>query len=334
MFFKRQPKETPDELVNRLQKEDRVDQLGSELERYTPSKLNPKEKESFYHLRGIAAFQEGDRNRAFQLFKEGHEKCPESTDILFSLGQEYEARSQINEMFECFERCSFPAVSSDFTLAIARYAYLWDRPDLGSKYLEPIVEAYFQLGIVDDHFLHVRGLPFFSQTWSYFVAFCWMQKSYDPTDEFIKRSRSKLSDYNFDQINQFYDAHKNSDYTVYTAELSKYLKTQNNEFPPGYQQVQVAALKAVDNKDINSTIQMLKAVTLSENDFPWLRDILSIQIARSYWKAGSINDEVIERSKFIKSQQMLFEPEHAYAFSFLDYQEELKPIYKMANKTQ
>ena len=35
-------------------------------------------------------------------------------------------------------------------LAAARFAYLWDRPDKGARYLKEIAEAYFTLGILRD----------------------------------------------------------------------------------------------------------------------------------------------------------------------------------------
>ncbi len=99
MFFSRQPKESPDELANRLQQEGRIDRLEQELKRYNPAKLGTKEKASFYHLRGITAFQRGDRETAFKPFKEGQSECPDSAELRFSLGQEYQARGEINEMF-------------------------------------------------------------------------------------------------------------------------------------------------------------------------------------------------------------------------------------------
>ena len=63
-------------------------------------------------------------------------------------------------MFACFDGCVFPKVPSSYVLAAARYAYLWGDAERGSKYVAPIADAYFQLGIVDDHFLYVRGLPY------------------------------------------------------------------------------------------------------------------------------------------------------------------------------
>lgn len=334
MFFKRQPKETPDELANRLQQEGKIEQLEKELERYNPAKLGAKEKESYYHLRGIAAFQRGDRKTAFKRFKEGQRECPDSAEIRFSLGQEHEARGEIEEMLTCFDECEFPAVSSQFMLAAARYAYLWGHPDRGTKYLEPIKEGYFQLGIADDHFVYVRGLPFFSQTWSYLVTFAWMQDSYDATDEFLSRSKSKLSDYDFDRLGRYYDAHKRSDFGAYALELAKDLETQDSRFPSGYQRVQLEALRAVDGRDPDSTIRGLQSVELGENDFPWLSDVVLIHAARSYWKAGQTDEEATAREQFLSRQQMLFEPDHAYGFAFLDYQEQLRPLYQKTKGEQ
>lgn len=58
MFFYRAPKESPDELVQRLAKERRVDQLEREIKKYKPSKINPEWKERYYHIWGKAPFKQ------------------------------------------------------------------------------------------------------------------------------------------------------------------------------------------------------------------------------------------------------------------------------------
>lgn len=328
MSLNRQPSESPDDLANRLQKEGRIDQLERELQKYTPGELGSKEKESYYHIWGIAAFQRGDRETAFNRFRQGLKECPDSGPIRFSLGQEHEARGEIDAMFACFDGCAFPKVSSHFMLAAARYAYLWGRPEKGSVYLMPVVEAYFTLRIADDHFVFVRGLPFFSQTWSYLVAFAWMQRDYAMTDSLLKRSRSKLADYDFERLGRFYEAHKRSDYSDYAAELARDLVTRDARFPSGYQRVQLAALNAVDGRDPDAAIASLQGVALAGNDFPWLKDVVLIHTARCHRKAGRTEEEAAARATFLEHRKMLFEPDHAFAFAFLDYQEELRPVYQ------
>ncbi|MFZ4695082.1 MAG: hypothetical protein ACOYMV_08150, partial [Verrucomicrobiia bacterium] len=54
-----------DALANRLQAEGRSGDLEAELGRFDPKSLQGVEKESWYHLRGIAAFQRNDRPLAF-----------------------------------------------------------------------------------------------------------------------------------------------------------------------------------------------------------------------------------------------------------------------------
>ena len=71
----------------------------------------------------------------------------------------------------CFDKAVFPKAPAVFALAEARYAYLWDRTDKGWSYTEPLMPVYFSLKNLDTTFLHIRGLPFFQQTWSYLAAF-------------------------------------------------------------------------------------------------------------------------------------------------------------------
>jgi hypothetical protein len=328
MIFSRPPKETPDELANRLQREGRIDQLELELQRYKPGKLGPKDRASFYHLWGITAFRRGDRTTAFQRFQQGLHECPDSADIRFSLGQEHEARREIDQMFVCFDGCVFPKVSSAHALAAARYAYLWGDATRGTKYLVPIADAYFRLRIADDHFVYVRGLPFFGQTWSYLVAFAWMSCSYAATDELLERCKTKLSDYDFDRLGFFYECHKRSDYSTYADRLAQELQELDPQFPSGYRRTQLVALRTAQSTDTASAIAQLENIQLAENDFPWLRDVALVHKARLFWRAGNEDLEAISRSQFMAKQRMLFEPDHAYAFAFLDYQERLRPRYQ------
>jgi hypothetical protein len=160
-----------DELANRLAREGKADQIERELERFDPKELKGPERESWFHLWGITAFRRGDRSTAFARFRAAREACPTSSVIAFSLGQEHEARGEPALMFELFDACRFPKVPASHALVQARYAYLWDDLSRAESYIEPIFEAYWSLGIVDDTFLYIRGLPFFTQTWAYLAAF-------------------------------------------------------------------------------------------------------------------------------------------------------------------
>jgi hypothetical protein len=321
-------KESPDELANRLQREGRVADLEKELQKYSPADLSAKDRESYYHLWGITAFQRQDRAEAFRRFKLGFESCPDSQPLLFSIGQEHEHRREVDRMFECFDRCSFPTCSSAFMLAAARYAYLWNRPNKGTKYIRPIAEAYFKLGIADDHFVYVRGLPFFGQTWTYLVAFAALQGGFSETDDYLNRAAQKLSGYDFDPTRRFYDCVKKDDYAPAIADLEARLAKWDARFPSGYTRTQLAALKARSAKEAPSALLSLQNIPLAPNDFPWLADILTIHRAWAFRRGGDTEAEAAEVDRFLARQTMLFEPDHAVAFAFLPYQEYLKLRYQ------
>jgi tetratricopeptide (TPR) repeat protein len=334
MAFHRQPTLSPDDLANRLQREGKIDQLEGELQRYSVSDLSEKQKESYLHLWGITAFRRRDRAEAFRRFQEGLAACPDSKDLLFALGQEYEYRRETDRMFECFDRCSFPTTSSRFMLAAARYAYLWNRPDKGTVYVMPIAEAYFTLGVADDHFVYVRGLPFFSQTWDYLVAFALLSKDFRPTDEYLARAAKQLTEYDFQPVQQFYECVKRGDYAPSIKGLEARLKEWDSRFPAGYLRVKLAALKARCAGNVGEALAALDEVRLGTNDFPWLVDVLTIHKAWAYKKAGDTASETREVDRFFAKQPLLFEPDHAVSFAFLPYQETLKPRYQGGNVGQ
>ncbi|MBN1855160.1 MAG: hypothetical protein JW829_20685 [Pirellulales bacterium] len=130
MFWKRKrkPEATKsgenriDALANRLQQEGKLDQLESQLDKFDPRSLEEAERESWYHLRGIVPFQQGNRQLAFKRFQEGVRQCPDSGFMIFSLGQEHEFRGETGQMFECFDKALFPKVPAQYALAEARYA--------------------------------------------------------------------------------------------------------------------------------------------------------------------------------------------------------------------
>jgi tetratricopeptide (TPR) repeat protein len=328
MFFGRQPKESPDDLANRLQREGKTDQLERELQQYSVSKLSDKDKESYFHLWGIAAFRRRDRAEAFRRFREGLEACPDSQSLLFSLGQEHEYRCEIDRMFECFDRCSFPTTPFQFMLAAARYAYLWNRPDKGAAYVEPIAGAYFTLGIADDHYVYVRGLPFFSQTWNYLVAFALLTEDFRSTDGYFTRAAQQLSEYDFQSTQRFYECVKRDDYAPAIEQVEARLKEWDSRFPAGYLRVQLAALKARRAGNIGDALAALEEVRPGANDFPWLVDVLTIHKAWAYKRMGDTASEAAEVERFLARQPMLLEPDHAVSFAFLPYQETLKPRYQ------
>ena len=309
-------------------KDQKANLIEDALRKFNPSRLDAKEKETWHFYWGATAFRRGDRPEAFRRFSEAFSHCPESERIRFSLGQEYEAEGKPEKMAELFRSCHFPDISSRHLLTASRYCYLWNRIDDAIYFLGPIFEAYFNLRVADDNFLYMRGLPFFGETWSYFLCYSILQKDFQELKALTQRAQGELSDYDLDRLLLYLECWESGDFDAKIQQLEMSLSDTDPRFPSGYQQVQLVSLKSLRQPSGDT----LAAVRLSERDFPWLADVLLIHEARLAHVAG---DELKENElvdTFFQRQPLLFEPDHAANFALVNYQENLKPRYQQTRR--
>jgi tetratricopeptide (TPR) repeat protein len=307
-----------EELANGLAKRGKTADVETELDKLNRADFSESELESWYHLRGIAAFARGDRPLAMARFIEAHEKFPNSAAIAFSLGQEYEYVGNHEFMFDLFDRAIFPKVPARHALWQSRYAYLWGDLKRGVSYIEPVLDAYFQLGIADDTFLWIRGMPFFNETWGFMAAFAELMGDLDKLDAMTQRAASELKDIDVSDLTDFVSCMKTGDFTRYEASL---------DGGTGYERTRAAVIRALRQNGYTKAQEALNSVRLADNDFPWLHDILLLancEAARRF----EPNAEAEFLEKFFGRQQLLFEPHHAINFRLLEYQELLKRIYQ------
>lgn len=336
MFWKRKKSEQPmvgenriDAVANRLQQEGKIDRLETELARFDPSTLKGAERESWYHLRGIVQFQQGNRPLAFELFQEGVRECPDSGFLLFSLGQEYEFRGERDKMLECFDRALFPKVPAQYALAQARYAYLWGRTDKGWSYVEPLIPVYFKLKILDTTFLHIRGLPFFEQTWAYLAAFSQLDGNFGKLNDLTRRAEAECHDLDFDYLKAELAGFQSGDFAFLKEKLRSSIQaSKSGNFPFGYQAMRLNVLLAQEASDSQEAARFLDSVALAENDFPWLDDIRLLAKCEQAHKVGNSAQETALQAQFLARQPFLFEPDNAINFNLLRYQENLKDRFR------
>jgi hypothetical protein len=322
-----------EELANKLHQERRGNEIESSLQRFDYKSLTEREKESWHHLMGIEAMRRGDSNLALTRFREAVELFPEAQRIRFSLAQEQLNQGDIEQAFRNFDLCSFPSIPAAWALAQARYAYLWSFPERGVKCIRPIFKAYFDLRIADDHFLYVRGLPFFGQTWNYLVCFAWMQRDYSEAQQITNDAAAKLTDYDFESQKGFLNCFLSSDFTPFAENLRRSIQEWSKQnTPTGFQSMQLAGLTADLEPDFSTAEQSITAVQLKPNDFPWLEDVRTILLAKLNHKHGRPDEEKFKR-QFLQKQKLLFEPDHAVSFFLLEYQELLKHEYQRSKKT-
>ncbi len=315
-------------LVDKLQRDGQLDLLETELERYRSKRMNNAETESWHHFWGIAAFQRGDREQALYRFQQGHAECPDSSDIAFSLGQEYEFVADISKMLAVFDEVKFPKVSAAYALAQARYAYLWGRLEHALAYTLPLLDAYYELKIADDHFVYVRGLPFFGETWSYIGAFLELQGDLKQLDTITTEAEQKLADFDFSYLRDFIACIHSADFTNHMDGLRTQI-SEHEQFqaPTGVQATKLAILNAQGASQSATAFDHLHNVEITQEDFPWLSDMLLLgqcEVADRFDlpNADDLGDE------FVRRQALLFEPNHAFNFRMLAYQETLKPRFQ------
>jgi len=94
--------------------------------------------------------------------------------------------------------------------------------------------------------------------------------------------------------------------------------------PTGYIDTSIALYQSYEATDMNSSIDFLNKVIISEDDFQWLNDIITIAKAYIYNRYNETELENEHINSFLKNQPTLLEPEHLISFGLLHYQETIK----------
>lgn len=322
------PPNRVDELANALQREGRVGEFERELEKFDKAELSQAELESWWHIYGIAAFRAGRQQEATARFEEAYRRFPKSPHIRFSLGQQYVNARQLDRGFELFRSCVFPEIPCDYVMAQVRYAYLWNRYDDGRLMLRPFFKAFQELKILDDHFLYVRGLPFFGAWWSYLAALSILSGDTKELESVTEYVSSNCHDYDFEYLKAELVAYRDDKPEVMLPFVEKRLEGARPDFPNGYSFMKRAVLKGRNAASQGEADALLDSVTLKENDSPWLADIRTLakaEIARRFSNSEAENKHI---DAFMAKQAMLFEPDIALNFHLLRYQEHLKSRFQ------
>jgi tetratricopeptide (TPR) repeat protein len=325
----RQPESPPnrvDRLANELHRSGRARELEEELRRLDYSTLSPVEQESWWHLYGITAFQDRHDGEALRRFQEAYEKFPNSAPIRFSLGQQYVRTGDAERGFRLFRTCVFPQVSREFALAQARYAYLFDRYPDGMVFIQPFFDAYKKLRVLDTTFLWIRGLPFFETAWAYLATFSILSGELSVLEATTRWAAENCRDFNSNHLQALLKSCRYDNHEDLLKSREKHLSRRPAaNFPTGYTHMGIAVIHVRSADSLQAAQAILKGVTLSAQDFPWLGDVRTLAMAQAAERFGDRELAREQVGEFLKRQPMLFEPNIAVEFGFLRYQESLKP---------
>ena len=291
-------------------------------------RLAAGEQEMWYRARGIVEFRTNQRARATEIFEEGVRSFPTSVWLNYGLGQEYEGQGRIDEMAACFRHVRLEQVGSPTVLAMARYYYLWNRFEPGQIVIQPIFDRYYQLKGADDMFLYMRGLPMFDESFGYRATFARMAGKLDHARLELARARSELSDLDVDHHELDLEATKTGKWEPVLADLESRLKALDARTPTGQLRMKRAVLRCRAKGSVGAALAELDAVHLTPDDHAWLADIRTLARAEQFRRFQLPDREQAALAEFWPRQALLFEPNHAFNFGFLDYQETLKPHYQ------
>ena len=319
------PMNRVDQLANNLYRTGRAHELEGELQKLDYSSLSPGEQEAWWHAYGICALQAGHEQDALRRFTEAYAKFPDSPSIRFSLGQQYIRTGQASLGFELFRACAFPRISREYTLAQARYAYLFDRYEDGFLFLRPLFDAYQQLRVLDDHFLYMRGLPFFGTAWAYLAAFAMLSGNFAELEAITRYVVENCHDYDLEQMQAQLHACRDGVLDDLLRCRQTRLASLPANFPRGYGRIAIAVIQARQASSFEEAQRFLGEVPLTAEDFPWLEDVRTLAIAAVAHHFAIEATERSQREAFLERQPMVFEPDHAVNFLLLRYQEQLKP---------
>ena len=333
-FKKKKMPDTPPvdrvaQAANALPPQSGPDEIERELDKFDKASLSNLEQESWWHLYGIVAFLRRQDAEALKRFQQGHERFPQSSKIGFSLGQQYERVRNIEKAFELFSTCHFPELPRELALAQARYAYLWDRYDAGRDFVRPFFKAYKELRTLDDHFLYVRGLPFFGTAWSCLAAFSVLSGDWDELEALTRYVARHCHDYDFEELQTELRAHREGKPGLLIQPLQKRLQTiSTSKVPQGHLRMNLAVAVARTSSSAIEAETTLNDVQLTSLDRPWLEDIRTLAKAEIAARFAQPEAERAHIEVFLKRQPLLFEPDVALSFHLLNYQERLKPHYR------
>ena len=311
-------KKVVDEIFDKgrdLTDEEISQQLVSSLQNLSPKNLADKEKEDYYYFLASGYFRLKDYVNANRIWKASVEEFPDNSKMNYGYGQALIYSRNPEDAIEYFDKVISTDLVGDYCLQMAVYMYLWNRPEKGFKYLQPLFEEYIKLRIIDDTFVHLRNLPFFSYTWHTFVALLWIDgRIHEIKNEFS--TYRNLSEYNFKYLESIINAIVSDNPNMWKLTL---LSEQQDEFKRI-----LFSVRAIDEYD-KAKVMLENAPHANHMSNDILKYMALAELSNRFEKREEENRYIDE---VFRISDILLEPYHVVTYNFLDYNEKLKEIYR------
>ncbi len=328
-LFKADTRNRVDELAEKYVPKNDIPQLCSELDALRLKALSRDEEEAWYHVRGALEYSRKNHSSAMKYFEEGLVTFPDSAVLNFSTGQEHEREGRMDVAAPYFNKVKLgKSAGANYVMATARYLYLWNKIGDAQNMIQPFFDAYRELKIVDDTFLHLRGLPFYGEAFACRAVFAKLTGSLDLARDEIQYAKANMKDYNFISLEREMEALFSGDWQEVIKNINFDLQKKNTLVFSNYFLLQKAVHEAHANQTTAEAEVALDRINFTPQDFKWLEDIRLLAKCEMASRTGMRQKETELLTQFFEKQPLLFEPNHCFYFNFVDYQEILKREYQ------
>jgi len=321
-----------DDIVKKFFQPEKLEVLKDELDKLKKEDLTEEELTSWFNFKGTIESQLGNHKSARAYFKEGCERFSDSSILQFNLGMELELIGEIENCKKRFESVKAQDVDSRILLTIARIHYLWNYYQEGLEILQPIFKTYYDLGIADDHFLIIRGLPTYSESFANLAVFAKLNNQSDLALRELENAKKSLHDYPFSFLEEKLDAFLTGDWSETLVKINKELEAVEEWQLTGFNKTLKAIIESRQLDSYKEAIKILDQLQIPENDYQWYYDVLLLLKAEAANRFNKFEIEEEYLQQFWMKQPMLFEPYHVFNFGLDEYQEKLKQKYKTRRK--
>lgn len=292
--------------------------------------LDSEEQAAWFRYMAVVEYRLGNEEKAFQIIQDGIEEFPDSDHLNFFMGEVHEKTGRFDKALEHFKKVNIHNVEGHFLIEIARMCYLWDCPARGQRALDDVFQRYHELGIADDHYVFMRGLPFFDVTFGYRVVLSKLEGDLKIAFEELQLARRRLSDYEFDYaIEPTLKAWITGNWKPVIESLTERIReSEEHGYPNASERMRKAVLESRLSPSLADSFNLLASVEITDRDSRWLKDVRTLAKAETCHRHGDAEREQGFLHDFFSSQPKLFEPDQVFWFDFYDYQEKLKRIYR------
>jgi hypothetical protein len=168
----------------------------------------------------------------------------------------------------------------------------------------------------------------FDESFGYRATFARLAGKLDQARFELARARSELSDLTVEDHELNLEATATGNWQPVLAHLESLLQSLDPRVPTGQLRMKRAVLRGRAAPTVETGLAELDAVQLTADDHAWLEDIRTLARGELFHRFDTPDREQAALSEFWPRQAMLFEPNHAFNFGFIDYQETLKPHYQ------